>query len=839
MALGLLLGGTREAPGSPAGQRSIRVVMDDNYPPFVFRDTAGELQGLLVDEWKVWEQRTGIKAEICGTDWGQALRRMKAGEFDVIDTVFKTPERAAYWEFSKPYARIDVPIFFQKEIGGITDLKSLGGFPVAAKEGDAAADLLRQNGITVLLFTNYQAVIEAAGQHKINVFVVDRPPALHFLHKLGLEEEFRQSAPLYTGEFRRAVKKGNAALLQTVERGFAAVRPAEMRRLEQKWQGYSLSNRSYLRQLSYVAGAAVLLLAGLGVWNLSLNRLVKLRTVALGESEQKFRNIFQNAPIAIFQSTLQGRLLNVNAAGVKMFGYDSPEQFLSAATDMARQLFVRPEQRPKIVNEALGCERYVRHEVEYRRQDGSVFLATLSMRAVRDESGQPVWVEGFVEDITQRKQAEARLQRTNRTLRMISECNQVLVRATDETDLLQAICRLAVEGGGYRMAWVGLAEQDEAKSVRPVARAGFEAGYLEAAKITWADNERGRGPTGTAIRTGQPVIARNLRSDPAFEPWRRAALERGYAASATFPLKGKAGVLGALMVYAAEPDTFDAAEVELLTELAEDLAYGITALRTRTERQRIEAELRRLSARLLQVRDQERRRLARELHDTTAQHLAALSLNLANLKRRLAQGPDSAQALCSECVELAVQAAQEIRTHSYLLHPPLLEVLGLAGAVEEYAQGFTARCGIAVELEAPPDFGRLPDDTELALFRVVQESLANVLKHSGSARAKICFTRQASLVILEIRDMGLGIPADKLARIKSLSGGFGVGLGGMQERLRLLGGRLEVESGPAGTTVRATVPLAGPAPELKSAPEPALPVASPPLSNRQPPIAPA
>ena len=228
-----------------------------------------------------------------------------------------------------------------------------------------------------------------------------------------------------------------------------------------------------------------------------------------------------------------------------------------------------------------------------------------------------------------------------------------------------------------------------------------------------------------------------------------------------------------------------------------------------TERKRAEEELRRLSVHLLQVQDLERRHLARELHDTTAQHLAALTLDLANLKGLLSPTAEPAQALCSECIQLANQAALEIRTHSYLLHPPLLEAMGLGGAVEDYAQGFSARSGIAVSLEASEDFGRLPEDMELALFRVVQESLTNVLRHSGSKRAKIRLTRQASLVSLEVQDMGQGIQADKLARIKAMSGGSGVGLGGMQQRLRPMGGRLDIESGPSGTTVRASVPLAG------------------------------
>jgi PAS domain S-box-containing protein len=210
----------------------------------------------------------------------------------------------------------------------------------------------------------------------------------------------------------------------------------------------------------------------------------------------------------------------------------------------------------------------------------------------------------LAQDITERKRAEVSLQRSNRALRMISECNQALVHAATEADLLQAICRTAVEYGGYCMAWVGFAEQNEAKSVRPVAQAGFEAGYLDTVDITWSDTERGRGPTGMAIRTGRPVIARDIPTDPAFVPWRAAAIQRGYASLATLPLISGERVFGALMVYAGESDAFNAEEIALLTELAGDLAYGITALRTRAERARAEAALRENEARIRNMFEQ-------------------------------------------------------------------------------------------------------------------------------------------------------------------------------------------------------------------------------------------
>lgn len=168
---------------------------------------------------------------------------------------------------------------------------------------------------------------------------------------------------------------------------------------------------------------------------------------------------------------------------------------------------------------------------------------------------------------------------------VLSACNQVLVRAVDEIAFMEAICRILVETGGYRMAWVGFVEHDEVRSVRPVAQAGFEEGYLNALEVTWADEPRGRGPTGTAIRTGRPVACRHVITDPRFAPWRDEALKRGYASSIAVPLQAKDLTLGALNVYADRPDAFDEEETALLIELADDLAFGIQAIRARQERE--------------------------------------------------------------------------------------------------------------------------------------------------------------------------------------------------------------------------------------------------------------
>jgi len=187
----------------------------------------------------------------------------------------------------------------------------------------------------------------------------------------------------------------------------------------------------------------------------------------------------------------------------------------------------------------------------------------------------------MIQGITERKQAEDNLRRTTRALKTLSESDHMLVRATEESHLINEICRIVVEIGGYRLAWAGFAEQDEEKTVHPVGSAGFEEGYLGLVNISWADTERGQVPTGVAIRTGKPAICNNMLLDPNYAVWRAEATRRGYASSIALPLIGDEQVFGALNVYAPEPDAFDSEEVGLLMTLANDLAYGILALRAR------------------------------------------------------------------------------------------------------------------------------------------------------------------------------------------------------------------------------------------------------------------
>jgi len=225
-----------------------------------------------------------------------------------------------------------------------------------------------------------------------------------------------------------------------------------------------------------------------------------------------------------------------------------------------------------------------------------------------------------------------------------------------------------------------------------------------------------------------------------------------------------------------------------------------------SQRKEAEMEVRQLSGQLLKLQDEERRRIARELHDTTAQKFVALTMNLTRLKALCAVAGSEAEAVISDSLDLATESARELRTLAYLLHPPMLDDMGLASAISWYARGFAKRSGVKVNLDVSADFERLPRDVETMLFRVVQEGLTNIHRHSGSASASIRLNADAEQVVLELSDDGRGMPANlQGATVEQL----GVGVAGMRERVRQLGGRLEIISDKHGTTLRVLQPQPG------------------------------
>jgi len=228
-----------------------------------------------------------------------------------------------------------------------------------------------------------------------------------------------------------------------------------------------------------------------------------------------------------------------------------------------------------------------------------------------------------------------------------------------------------------------------------------------------------------------------------------------------------------------------------------------------------ERSLRELSRHLLRSQDEERRRIGRDLHDSLGQSLAVLKMNLDSLDLQVGAEPNGTARAVNSCVNLAEEALREVRTISYLLYPPMLEEMGLKSAIPWYLDGFSKRSNIKTSLEVDPCFDRLPPEVELALFRILQESLTNIHRHSGSATAKIKLSLANGWAAMEIRDEGKGIPAGLLEQSgEDWMGSLGVGLRGMNERMRQLGGRLEVSSTENGTVVTAGVPAEKAQPRL-------------------------
>jgi PAS domain S-box-containing protein len=240
----------------------------------------------------------------------------------------------------------------------------------------------------------------------------------------------------------------------------------------------------------------------------------------------------------------------------------------------------------------------VNYEIQYPYPSVGTRDLDVKYYPLKNDVGIVERLVSVITDITERKQVEMQLNKLSKTLKALSDSSQAIIKADDEQAFLNDVCKIIIEDCGYSMVWIGFAENDEAKSVRPAAHAGFEEGYLETLQITWADTERGHGPTGTAIRNGKIAVCRNMMADPAFAPWREQAIIRGYASSIVFPLIVDGKVLGAITIYSKETDPFSEGEMRLLTELADNLTYGIDVLRRRSVQKQAEEALKEYSVKL-------------------------------------------------------------------------------------------------------------------------------------------------------------------------------------------------------------------------------------------------
>jgi diguanylate cyclase (GGDEF)-like protein/PAS domain S-box-containing protein len=311
---------------------------------------------------------------------------------------------------------------------------------------------------------------------------------------------------------------------------------------------------------------------------------------ALREKELQYLTAIETAADGFCMVDMRGGFVEVNSAFLRLTGFSRDE--LRGLTLDNLNAAETPQQTAARMD-AIKQKGSAVFDGYCQRKDGSVVPVRVSTTYSHLFGGR---FFNFVTDLTEPRANEAKLTRANRALNVLSRCNRIMHHAASEEDLLMDACKITVEEGGYYFAWVGYVKNDAGKSVRPVARAGSEGGYLETADISWAeDTERGRGPVGTAIRTGAPVFARDIRNDPAFLPWRDNAIKRGYVSAIVLPLVVDGQTMGTLNIYSAEAESFDADELALLTRLADDLAFGIGSIRQKAENRVAWEKVRRLA----------------------------------------------------------------------------------------------------------------------------------------------------------------------------------------------------------------------------------------------------
>lgn len=301
----------------------IRVVCDDNYPPYSFRSETGEIQGIIPDQWRAFSEETGRPVDFKAMNWALALKIMQEGGADVLDSAFETPERSASFDFLPAYANIRVPLFFHRSISGLSKVEDLRGFRVGVKAGDAAITVLERYGIRDLIkYSSYEEIILAAKDRHVRVFCVDEPPALYFVNKYGLEQEFRQGFLLYTGQFHRAIQKNRspladgADLYRVLMDGFSGISSDTYREINDRWMGKPLIQVVDWRPLVAVATVAIFLIGLLVAFSLALRSQVRRKTAELVEtnrellaSQRRNRAFIAALPDLFYITDAQGRYL--------------------------------------------------------------------------------------------------------------------------------------------------------------------------------------------------------------------------------------------------------------------------------------------------------------------------------------------------------------------------------------------------------------------------------------------------------------------------------------------------------------------------------------------------
>ena len=572
---------------------SIRVVIDDNYPPYILRKADNTLVGYLVDIWKLWEIKTGVNVEIIAQNWELAQQTMKNGGAEVIDTIFPSPQRKLTLDFSKSYVAIPIAIYAHINHTGITNISGLQGFQVGVKTGDTCIDSLNAGGITNLQgYANYESLLQAAVAGQIHVFCMDEPSANYFIFRAQAAELFRKSFIIGQDKLYRAVHKGDMVTLTLVERGFAAITPAELKSLDDKWMGQSLNDPINM-DLIYGLLITLISIIFLFGFNLLLRRTVKQRTAELLAAKKQLEATLNAVPDLLLELDANGRCLN----------FHSPR---SSSLNIPLDMMIGRTVKDIWPSDAVNAIMAAIHEAQNEgHSHGKVFQLVLDAGtywfelSVSPKLASVQATPSFImilHDITEHKAMQLKVERLSNFYAALSQCNQAIVRCDNEDELFSIICNDAVTFGGMSMAWIGLLGDDRQK-IKPVASFGTGIEYLDSIEISLNINEPSSfGPVATAIREGCPVWCQDFQHDEMTQLWHERAVVYGWQASASLPIYCKGIPVGIFMLYADITDAFDEVAQNLLREMAMDISYALDNFSKEAERIQIETQQHQLAS---------------------------------------------------------------------------------------------------------------------------------------------------------------------------------------------------------------------------------------------------
>ncbi|MGH9733198.1 MAG: PAS domain S-box protein [Candidatus Acidiferrales bacterium] len=552
---------------------------------------------------------------------------------------------------------------------------------------------------------------------------------------------------------------------------------------------------------------------------------IERQLARMQQTESRLAAIVESSEDAIVSKSLDSVITSWNKGAERMFGYTAAEAVGQPITIIIPS--DRLSEETHIIEALKRGDRIEHFDTVRLRKDGTPLDVSIAVSPIRNAAGIVVGASKIARDITARRRAERELTDATRRQIALFQLADSMHRARSLDEVYCAA--LVAIAGAVQCNRASILLVDDRGAMRFASWRGLSDEYRTAVDghSAWAPGDS----------DPRPVCIPNIADADVSDFIKQAVCAEGICALGFIPLIWNGTLIGKFMVYFDQPHSFSEDEIELSLTIGRQLSFGIErirneeALRLSEERLRELAEsldsqvrertkqletrnaeitaqtdhIRQLSFRLMKLQDDERRRLARELHDSAGQTLAAIAINLVQINREVTKHlPDLSDPL-QETLGLAQQLTREIRTASYLLHPPLLDETGLDAALRWYIEGLQERSGLQVTLFIPEHFVRLPSDMELMVFRLVQECLTNIYRHSGSKTAEINFAATPESVSVEVTDHGRGMSAERLVGVRSQ--GSGVGIQGMRERLHHFNGDLTITSGDFGTRILAVIPI--------------------------------